>query len=83
MNSQNWRFFGPERSKEKRFGIGLDGRVMRHVNLFQTCVTHELVEVPERDTAIVGRRGQNVVVAAEQKHGDHAGMVTKIAELEL
>ena len=82
MNSQNRRFFGPEGGEEKRLGIGLDGRVVRHVNLFQACVTHELVEVPEGDAAVVGRRGQNVVVAAEEQHGDHAGVVTEVAELE-
>lgn len=56
---------------------------MRHINLFQACVTHELVEVPEGDAAVVGRRGKNVVVAAEEQHGDHAGVMTKVTKLDL
>ena len=53
---------------------------MGHVDLFETGIGHELAEVPERDGAVDGGRGEHVVVAREDKRGDHGGVVREVTE---
>ncbi len=80
MDSQHRRLLRSKRGQKKRLRVRLNGRVVRHVDLLEVCVSGELVEVPERDAAIVGGRSQDVVIATEEERRDHAGVVAEITE---
>ena len=80
MNSKHRWLFGPETGEEERVRVGLDRRVVGHVDLLEIRVGHKLAEVPEWDGAVDGGRGEDVVVAREDERGDHGGVVRKVAQ---
>ena len=80
VDAQHRRLLRSEGGQKKRLRIRLNGRIVSHVDLLEICVGCELIEVPERNAAIVGGRGQDVVVATEEEGGDHACVVAEVAE---